>query len=106
MFDDYQAWLKVADTALPQNIFGYLLQLCLSPLRSKPFDVTSYDDPKEQAKGGKAGKKNFLPDNLQEREGPRPEMLKFMAPNRQSSQLTGDDMHKVHIPVPIIIAFI
>ena len=95
MFDDYRAWVKVADTARPQNIFGYLLQLCLSPLRAKPFDTTSYDDPKEQAKGGEAGKKSFLPEKLPEREGPRPEMLKFMAPHRQSSQLTGEDMHKV-----------
>jgi len=97
MFDDYREWLKVADTALPQNIFGYILQLCLSPLRAKPFDTTSYDDPKEQAKGGDAGQKSFLPDKLPEREGSRPEMLKFMAPHRQSSQLTGEDMHKVYI---------
>ncbi|KAH8601250.1 hypothetical protein B0O99DRAFT_502137 [Bisporella sp. PMI_857] len=94
MFDDYHAWLKVADTALPQNIFGYVLQLCLSPLRSKPFDIAPYDDPKEIAKGGAAGKRSFLPEKLPDR-GPRPEMLKWMAPNRQASQLTGDDMHKL-----------
>jgi len=97
MFDDYRAWLKVADTALPQNVFGYLLQIFLSPLRAKPFDTTSYDNPKEQAKGGEAGKKSFLSDALTERDGPRPEMLKFMAPHRQSSQLTGEDMHQVRM---------
>jgi len=92
MFSDYHEWLKVADTALPHNIFGYLLQLCLSPLRADPFLTAPYDDPKEIAK---CGSKSFLPDKLPERDGPRPEMLKWMAPHRQASQLTGEDMHKV-----------
>jgi hypothetical protein len=95
MFDDYHAWLKVADTALPQNIIGYVLQLCLSPLRSKPFDTAPYDNPKEIAKAGPdVGKKSFLNAKLPER-GERPTILKWMAPNRQSSQFTGDEMHKV-----------
>ena len=93
---DYQAWLKVADTALPRNIFGYLLQVCLSPLRSDPFATVPFDDPKEIAKcGPDVGSKSFLPGSLPEREGRRPEMCKFMAPHRQVTQLTGDDMHKV-----------
>lgn len=94
MFEDYQAWLKVADTALPQNIIGYIVQLCLSPLRSQPFDTAPYDDPKEIAKCGEVGTKSFLPGKLPER-GDRPEILEWIAPNRQTSQLTGDDMHQV-----------
>ncbi|KAF8864700.1 hypothetical protein BDZ45DRAFT_490107 [Acephala macrosclerotiorum] len=95
LLTSYREWLQVADTALPQNLCGYLLQLCLSPLRSKPFAIDSYDDPKEIAKCGKhIGKRNFLP-KLPEREGERPEMLKWMAPHRQATQRTDDDMHQL-----------
>ena len=94
---NYRDWLKVADTALPQNIFGYLTQSSLAPFRSDPFTTIPYDDLKEIAKCGKNGKKSFLPEKLPEREGPRPEMIPYMAPNRQLSQLTGDDMHQVLI---------
>jgi hypothetical protein len=92
----YREWLLVADTALPQNIVGYLLQLCLSPLRANPFTLKPYDDPKEVAKCGQhIGKRNFLP-RLPEREGPRPKMLKYMAPHRQADQLGDDAMHQVY----------
>jgi hypothetical protein len=94
-FSDYRDWLKVADTALPQNIFGYLLQRSLGPFRADPFTTLPYDNPKEIAKCGKNGTKSFLPEKLPERKGPRPEIIKFMAPHRQTSQLTGDDMHQV-----------
>jgi hypothetical protein len=94
-FSNYRDWLKVADTALPQNIFGYLLQHSLGPFRADPFAILPYDDPKEIAKCGSNGTKSFLPEKLPKREGPRPEMIKFMAPNRQISQLTEDNMHQV-----------
>ncbi|KAH8803796.1 hypothetical protein F5882DRAFT_139903 [Hyaloscypha sp. PMI_1271] len=94
-FSNYRDWLKVADTALPQNIFGYLLQHSLGPFRADPFTILPYDDPKEIAKCGKNGTQSFLQGNLPEREGPRPEIIKFMAPHRQTSQLTGDDMHQL-----------
>lgn len=92
---NYRAWLKVADTALPRNIFGYLLQSSLAAFRADPFTILPYDDPKEVAKCGGIGNKSFLPNGLPERDGPRPEMIKFMAPHRQVSQLTGEDMHRV-----------
>lgn len=93
---NYQEWLKVADTALPRNLFGYLLVVCLGPLRADPFTVKPYDDPKEIAKCGRdVGKRSFLKEKLPEREGPRPSILKFMAPNRQTSQTTGEEMHKL-----------
>ena len=95
-WNNYKEWLKVADTALPRNIFGYLLVVCLGPLRADPFVIKPYDDPKEIAKcGPDVGKRSFLKDKLPEREGPRPTILKFMAPNRQTSQKTGEEMHKV-----------
>jgi hypothetical protein len=96
LFADYYAWLKVADTALPRNIIGYLIQVCLSPLKTDPFTLLPYDDPKEIAKCGRdIETKSFLPEKLPEREGPRPEISEFIAPNRQVSQLSSDDMHKV-----------
>jgi hypothetical protein len=96
---NYHAWLEVADTALPRNIIGYLVQLCLSPFRSDPYALAPYDNSKEIAKCGSGpnaiGKRSFLPKNMPEREGSRPEILKWMAPNRQSSQFTDEEMHKV-----------
>lgn len=56
--------------------------------------MAPYDDPKEMTKCGGVGTKSFLPGKLPER-GDRPAILKYLAPNRQSSQLTGDDIHKV-----------
>lgn len=81
MFDDYKAWLKVADTALPRNIFGYILQLLLSPLRANPFITSPYDNPREIAKCGDVGTKSYLRGSLLDR-GERPTILKWMAPNR------------------------
>lgn len=95
MFEDYKAWLKVADTALPRNILGYLIQFMLSPLRAKPFDITPYDHPKHIAEcGPDVGTKSFLTGKLPDR-GERPTITKWMAPHRQTSQLTGDEMHEV-----------
>jgi len=91
---EYQAWLKVADTALPRNLFGYLLVYCLEPFRCEPFSIVGYDNPKEIVKCGEVGRKSFLKMELPEREGPRPEINKFIAPHRQVSQTTGADMHK------------
>ncbi len=93
--ENYQEWLKVADTALPRNIIGYLTQLCLGPLRSDPFTLLPYDHPKEIAKCGHEVGTSFLPGELPEREGLRPEISRWMAPHRQITQLSGDDMHKV-----------
>jgi len=92
---NYRDWLKVADTALPRNIFGYLLQSSLRVFQADPFTILPYDDPKEIAKCGDIGTQSFLPGKLPEREGPRPEMIKFMAPHRQVTQLTGDDMRQL-----------
>jgi hypothetical protein len=95
LFSSYHAWLKVADAALPRNLIGYIIQICLGVLRTDPFILEPYDEPGEIAKCGKLGKKSFLPQPLPEREGPRPEIGKWMAPHRQISQLTDADTHKV-----------
>ncbi|RDL40975.1 Uncharacterized protein BP5553_00954 [Venustampulla echinocandica] len=96
LFSGYHEWLKIADAALPRNIFGYLLQLCLEPLRTDPFTTAPYDDPKEIAKCGQGnGRRGFLKTVLPEREGPRPQLAKWIAPHRQISQLTENDMHKL-----------
>jgi len=97
---NYREWVKVADTALPQNMVGYLVQACLSPLRADPFTLLPYDDPNEIAKCGvNTGIRSFLPSKLPKREGPRPEMLKWIAPNRQVSQLGDEDTRKVCYPL-------
>ncbi|TVY78225.1 hypothetical protein LSUE1_G005607 [Lachnellula suecica] len=91
MLADYHAWLKIADAALPRNFLGYLIQLCLRPLRTDPFATAPYSFPSEIAKCGHSPP--FLSNTLPEREGPRPQMVKWMAPHRQISQLTGEEMH-------------
>jgi hypothetical protein len=93
---NYYAWLKVPDAALPRNIVGYIIQLCLGPLRAVPFTLLSYDEPEEIVKCGEhVGTRSFVPQDLPERKGPRPEVGKWMASHRQVSQLTNDDMHKI-----------
>lgn len=94
LLDNYHEWLLVADTALPQNLIGYLIQVCLGPLRADPFTLLPYDHPKEIAKCGQAGT-SFLSTELPERDGPRPEITRWMAPHRQVSQLGDDEMHEV-----------
>jgi len=94
-FENYHSWLKVADTALPRNMIGYLTQLCLGPLRADPFTLLPYDNPDEIAKCGHEVGTSFLHEELPEREGPRPEVSAWIAPHRQITQLTGDDMHKL-----------
>lgn len=95
MLEDYHEWLKVADTALPQNLLGYLIQACLSPLRARPFSTSPYDNAREVTKCGKYGMQSFLSNSLPERQGGRPEILRWMAPHRQTSQFAGDEMHRV-----------
>ncbi|KAG0651235.1 hypothetical protein D0Z07_1882 [Hyphodiscus hymeniophilus] len=93
---NYKNWLKIADTSLPRNIFGYVLVVCLKLLKSDSFTLKPYDDPKEIAKCGiDIGKRSFLKEKLPERNGPRPSILKFIAPNRQTSQKADEAMHKL-----------
>ncbi|KAF4627083.1 hypothetical protein G7Y89_g11071 [Cudoniella acicularis] len=71
------------------NYVSALSGLTLSP-------ILPYDDPKEIVKCGKdIGRKSFLPSTLSKREGERLTLAKWMAPHRQVSQLTGEDMHKL-----------
>ncbi|ESZ90085.1 hypothetical protein SBOR_9531 [Sclerotinia borealis F-4128] len=75
---DYHGWLEFKEKALPSNIFGYLLvQYFLQYFKCKPFDTTSYEDPKEIAKCGALGQRSFLKDQLPIRDGPRPKMGKM-----------------------------
>ncbi len=95
---DYHEWLKICDTALPQNMIGYFISLGLEPFRADPFTTAPYDNTLEITKcGGET--KSFFRDPLPERSGPPPDICKWMAPNRQVSQLTSDDAHKVRYPL-------
>ncbi|CAD6449245.1 74c60d2a-5953-40eb-8f19-ae6c13e4201a [Sclerotinia trifoliorum] len=93
---DYHGWLEFKENALPSNIFGYLLvQYFLRYFKCEPFDTVCYDDPKEIAKCGTLGQRSFLKEPLQMRDGPRPEMAKWVVPHRQVDKFGGRDMHKL-----------
>lgn len=94
--EDYHNWIKIADAALPRNIIGYLIQICLEPFRAEPFTLLPYNNPKELRRCGQEdGAKGFIVESLPEREGPRPEISKWVAPSRQVSQFAGEAMHMV-----------
>ena len=93
LLSDYQAWLQIADAALPRNILGYIIQFCLSPFRADPFTLLPYSNLAELSKCN--GSTPFLTRSLPERQGPRPQISKWVAPSRQVSQFSKDEMHEV-----------
>lgn len=85
---DYYGWLEFKENALPGNIFGYLLvQYFLRYFKCEPFDTTCYDNPKEIVKCGALGRQSFLEEPLPMREGPRPEMGKWVPQPFQTTKL-------------------
>ena len=93
---DYHGWLDFKESALPSNIFGYLLvQYFLRYFKCEPFDTACYDDTKEIAKCRALGLRKFLKEPLPVRDGPRPELGKWVVPHRQINQFGGKEMHQV-----------
>ena len=81
---DYNAWYRLGRGGLPQNPFGYLIQTLLRPLKAPRFETSIYSSPKIFSKAGPNGQKSYLsPDEIPSRTGPRPEVGKYILPQRQ-----------------------
>jgi hypothetical protein len=81
---DYNAWYRLGRGGLPQNPFGYLIQTLLRPLKAPRFETSIYSSPKILSKAGPNGQKSYLSsDGIPSRTGPRPEVGKYILPQRQ-----------------------
>jgi hypothetical protein len=95
VYADYCTWLQLGRAGLPHNIFGYLIQTLLRPLKAKPFDTSCYNNPRIVAKSGPNAQTAYLSaDDIPIRKGERPQVCKWILPQRQldggSSQAAKD----------------
>lgn len=89
-WSDYQKWLQVGPAGPPHNIFGYLISILLGPLKASRFDTSFSSNARILKKIGPVGERSFLKDvDVPERKGPRPEVCKWILPQRQLDQQAG-----------------
>jgi hypothetical protein len=82
---DYRAWLRLGRGGLPNNAFGWLIQLLLTPLRAPRLDTSCYSNPKIVDRSGPAGTKSYLSsEDVPQRPGPRPTIHPWILPHRQA----------------------
>ena len=94
-WSDYQNWLKLGPGGLPYNFFGYLISALLRPLKASRFDTSFISNARILKKIGLVGERAFLKDeDVPERKGPRPEVGKWILPQRQLNQKAGDEKSK------------
>ena len=87
---DYQKWLQLGRAGPPHNIFGYLISRLLQPLKASRFDTSFTSNARILKKIGPVGKRAFLKDeDVPERKGVRPEVCKWILPQRQLDQKAG-----------------
>ncbi|KAK7748352.1 hypothetical protein SLS62_008720 [Diatrype stigma] len=91
---DYRAWLAVDAGGLPHNFFGYLVNVAMQPFarsdtRAVPAPYASRDASVRALYGAEAYESYLssttLP--LPARRGPRPDVPRFTAPQRQTTQM-------------------
>jgi hypothetical protein len=93
---DYRAWLQLGRAGLPYNLFGWLLQLTLTPLRARRFDTTCYSDPIVVAKASPPGSKSYLSaEDIPQRQGSRPSIYHWVLPHRQSDSRSSEEWKTV-----------
>lgn len=89
-WSDYQKWLQLGRAGPPHNIFGYLISRLLQPLKVSRFDTSFISNSRILKKIGPVGERAFLKDeDVPERKGPRPEVCKWILPQRQLDQKAG-----------------
>jgi hypothetical protein len=89
-WSDYQKWLELGRAGPPHNIFGYLISRLLQPLKASRFDTSFISNARLLKKIGPVGERAFLKDeDVPERKGPRPEVCKWILPQRQLDQKAG-----------------
>ena len=84
----YRGFIAVGRGGIPNNIFGWLIQLAGQPIGWRNMtSLEPYHDPKAIAQFGPHGRKSFLGDApLPQRRGDRPEVPTYVAPQRQTSE--------------------
>ncbi|KAE9369170.1 hypothetical protein N431DRAFT_379960 [Stipitochalara longipes BDJ] len=94
-WSDYQKWLQLGPGGLPYNIFGYLISTILRPLKASRFDTSFVSNDRILKKIGPMREKAFLKDeDVPERKGQRPEVGKWILPQRQLDQKAGGQKSK------------
>jgi len=94
---DYRAWYNVGKGGLPHNFLGYIIQGILSPLKAARFDTSFVSKPKIVAKSGPPGERAYLKDeDVPPRKGSRPDVYKWILPQRQSNQNPGADIKQTY----------
>ena len=92
---NYLAWLELGPGGPPKNVFGWTVQSLFGLLsRYDCLDPAPYTLPKEIKAYRPHGRSSFLDAKspMGEREGGRPEVPSFAAPQRQTSQLGTPEM--------------
>ncbi|KAK9771448.1 hypothetical protein SCAR479_11927 [Seiridium cardinale] len=94
-YNDYRFYVSMGPHGLPDNLWGYCVQLLASPLSRKD---TTVPGPYNLAKAAKANGPNstesYLQKPLKPRSGDRPELCGFVAPQRQLTEQGTDEMKK------------
>jgi len=94
-WSDYQNWLKLGPAGPPYNFFGYLISILLRPLKASRFDTSFTSNARILKKIGPVGERSFLKDeDVPERKGARPEVGKWILPQRQLDQKAGGEKSK------------
>ncbi len=89
-WSDYQKWLQLGRAGPPYNILGYLISRLLQPLKASRFDTSFTSNALILKKIGPVGERAFLKaEDMPERKGPRPEVSKWILPQRQLDQKAG-----------------
>jgi hypothetical protein len=94
-YRDYRSYVSMGPHGLPDNFYGWRRQLQMSRKARKDVTVPTPYDIDEAAKAfGPHAKTRFLAKPLTPRDGSRPTIPGFVAPQRQTSQVATEAMKK------------
>lgn len=93
---DYRAWYSLGPGGVPHNILGWLLQNAMRLISRETLDTAIYDDPRVISQAGEYGNYTFLDaEDIPPRDPPRPDVGKWVVPQRQRNQLPTIEMKEV-----------
>lgn len=85
----YRGFLALGPGGLPHNFLGYSIQAIAQPIaRRNTTTIASLQDPRNDVQCGKSARVSFLSATLPLRQGDRPIVPGYVAPQRQASQQT------------------
>jgi hypothetical protein len=83
----YRGYIELGPGGLPHNAFGWLLQEALRPLTlSSTVDQSVFQKPGVSSSYEPHGNTRFLLDQLAQRQGDRPVIPDYVAPQRQATE--------------------